>query len=308
MKIVSKRVIKNLHLHFLVSVITLGLIIIFACGGGDDDAIVPNPGLRDNISPDGQDAFSPQVAMDDNGDAIITWEQSHDSSIWQIFMSEYRNGTWTHPNNLNDNISTDGLNATSPQVAMDDNSDAIIAWGQWDGSNNRIFKSEYRNGAWTHPSKLSDNISPDGQSASSPQVAMDVNGDAIITWEQWDGSNLQIFMSEYRNGVWTHPSGLNDHINPNGILGAFVPQVAMDDNSDAIITWVQGDHTGKWQIFMSEYRNGAWTHPNWRTDKISPDGQNASRPQVAMGNNGDAIITWDQSDGTNLQIFMMEYR
>jgi hypothetical protein len=83
---------------------------------------------------------------------------------------------------------------------MDDNGNAIITWYQSDGFKNQIFKSEYRGGVWHHPSSLTDNISPDGQSASYPQVAMDNNGNAIITWEQLDGSNWQIFKSEYRWG------------------------------------------------------------------------------------------------------------
>ena len=136
--------------------------------------------------------------------------------------------TWTHPSSLSDNISPDGQNADYPQVAMDDNGNAIIVWRQFDGSNFQIFKSEYRSGSWTHPASLSDNISPDGQDASIPQVAMDDNGNAVIVWSQSDGSNYQIFKSEYRSGTWTHPSSLTDNISPDG-QDASSPRVAMDD-------------------------------------------------------------------------------
>jgi uncharacterized protein YheU (UPF0270 family) len=140
---------------------------------------------------------SPQVAMDNNGNAIIVWKQV-DGNVSQVFKSEYRNGQWTHPADLSDNISLDGYSAKYPQVAMDDNGNAIIVWQQSDGSNEQIFKSEYRNGQWTHPADLSDNISPDGMGVGSPQVAMDDNGNAIIVWDQPDGNKDQIFKSEYR--------------------------------------------------------------------------------------------------------------
>ncbi|MCX7000028.1 MAG: hypothetical protein NT106_07015 [Candidatus Sumerlaeota bacterium] len=263
--------------------------------------------ISDNISPDGQDALSPRVAMDDNGNAIITWFQS-DGTKNQIFKSEYRNGVWTHPLSLLDNISPDGQNAYDPRVAMDNNVNAIITWRQSDGLNNQIFKSEYRGGGWTHPPSLSDNISPDGQGAYNPQVAMDNNVNAIITWYQSDGSNDQIFKSEYLGGVWTHPSSLSDNISPDGWQAdASNPQVAMDSNGNAIITWYQSNGS-KTQIFKSEYRGGVWTHPASISDNISPDGQNALNPQVAMDNNGNAIIIWYQSDGSKNQIFMSEYR
>jgi hypothetical protein len=267
-----------------------------------------HPGdLSDNIIPDGGDAYEPHVAMDNNGNAIITWEQ-HDGNNNQIFKSEYRNGVWTHPGDLNDKISPDGGDACVPHVAMDDNGNAIITWEQKDGNLNRqVFKSEYRNGVWTHPSDLNDNINPDGDYGRNPQVAMDDNGNAIIAWEQDDGTFPQIFKSEYRNGVWTHPSDLNDNISPDGDY-AWSPQVAMDDNGDAIITWEQIGFNLNKQVFKSEYRNGVWTHPSDLSDNISSDGEDAYEPNVAMDDNGNAIITWRQNDGNNWQIFKSEYR
>jgi len=261
--------------------------------------------LTDNISPDGQNAASPQVVMDDNGNAIIVWHQSN-GGYNQIFKSEYRANTWTHPSSLTDHINLNGQSASYAQVAMDDNGNAIIVWGQSDGSNNQIFKSEYRSGAWTHPSDLTDNISPDGQHAGSSQVAMDNNGNAIIVWYQYDGANGQIFKSEYRAGAWTHPSGITDNISPDG-QNATDPQVAKDNNGNAIIVWHQYDGANG-QIFKSEYRSGAWTHPSGLTDNISPDGANAYFPQEAMDDNGNAIIIWVQSDGSNDQVFKSEYR
>jgi microcompartment protein CcmK/EutM len=244
--------------------------------------------------------------MDNNGNAIITWEQS-DGSKNQIFKSEYRGSVWTHPSSLSDNISPDGQHAENSQVAMDNNGNAIIIWYQSDGSVDQIFKSEYRGGVWTHPSSLSDNISPDGQNADYSQVAMDNNGNAIIVWKQNDGSDDQIFKSEYRGGVWTHPSSLSDNISPDG-QEAWHPQVAMDNNGNAIITWHQYIDGGIYQVFKSEYRGGVWTHPSSLSDNISPDGQGAVHTQVAMDNNGNAIITWYQSDGSKYQIFKSEYR
>ncbi len=266
--------------------------------------------LTDNISPDGTcvlDDF-PQVAMDNNGNAIIVWEQL-DGTYYQIYKSEYRSGAWTHPSSLTANISPDGQNAEFPQVAMDNNGNAVIVWQQSDGTNSQIFKSEYRNGAWTHPASLTANISPDGQNAELPQVAMDDDGNAVIVWYQIDAGGIyyQVFKSEYRNNAWTHPASVNDYINPDG-NGVYSPQAAMDNNGNAVIAWYQEDDAGFYQIFKSEYRSGAWTHPADLTDNISPDGQDASGLQVAMDDNGNAVIVWRQFNGTNWQIFKSEYR
>jgi hypothetical protein len=192
---------------------------------------------------------------------------------------------------------------------MDDNGNAIIVWDQSDGSNSQVFMSEYRNGSWSHPTGLSDNISPDGQDTWSPQVAMDNNGNAIIVWRQFDGSNDQIFMSEYRNGSWSHPATLSDNISPDG-QKVFSQQVAMDDNGNAVIVWDQSDGSNE-QIFMSEYRNGSWSHPATLSDNISPDGRTTDRPQVVMDNNGNIVIVWQQYvyiSSSIQHIFMSEFR
>jgi len=264
--------------------------------------------LTATISPMGTNAGNPQVAMDNNGNAIITWQQ-YDGSHVQILKSERRNGDWTDPISIDDNISPDGQDASNPQVAMDNNDNAIITWMQWyNNSYTQIFKSEFRDGSWTHPAGLTDNISPDEQGAYSPQVAMDSSGNAIITWMQWyDSSNRQIFKSEYRNGTWTDPSGLTDNISPDG-QDASNPQVAMDSSGNAIITWMQWYDGVIFQIYKSEYRNGTWVHPASLDDNISPDEQNASNPQVTMDSSGNAIITWQQNDGSKIQIFKSEYR
>ena len=160
---------------------------------------------------------------------------------------------------------------------------------------------------WTHPSSLSDNISPDGSPAFYPKAAMDGSGAAIVAWEQRDGANNQIFMSEYRNGNWTHPADLNDNISPDGRDVSEGPRAAMDGSGNALVVWHQADGTGS-KIFMSEYRGGSWTHPSTVTDNISTDGQDASNPQVAMDGSGNAIIVWEQYDGADWQIYMSEYR
>ncbi len=257
--------------------------------------------LSDNISQNGQDCAFPFVAMN-RGSAIIAWHQ-FDGADYQIFMSEYRMSKWKHPKGLSDNISVDGTNAQLAHVAMDDDNNAMIVWEQSDGARYQIYKSEYRNNAWTHPVRLSDNISPNGQDAHNVQLRMDNNGNAIIVWDQSDGSVKKIFKSEYRGGDWTHPSSLADAI----VSNAFDPQVAMDDNGNALIAWIQNDGVND-QVFLSEYRSGVWKYPDFLFENISPDGSNTMYSKAAMDDHGNAIVVWAQDEGSTLQIFKSEYR
>lgn len=296
-------------LVFLICV----LILLNGCSSESDEPATKSwhypSSLTDNVSPDGQDAQAPRVAMDNRGNTIIVWVQS-DGTNNQLFKSEYRNDFWTNPANLADNISPDGQDASKPQVAMDNNGNAIVVWKQSDGSSSRIFKSEYRNKKWTNPASLSDFIG----TGSNPQVAMDNNGNAIVVWEDTD----YIFISEYRNNIWT-----NKYIDagPMNAMWQIIfmalgiewhPQVAMNNSGNAVIVWqhvyLYGDNNVTFNIPKIEFKNDAWTSPEMLTNNISDPPQFTNNPQVAIDNNGNAVVVWEQSDGTNGQIFKSEYR
>lgn len=265
--------------------------------------------LADNISPDGGSVYDVEVEMNDQGTVLVTWQQYDGVSDEHVYLSEYRNGSWTHPANLMDHISVDGEYAYDPELSINAQGEAIIVWEQSDGNDDQIFMSHYKNGSWTHPEDLMDNISVDGEDANDPEVALNNNGDAIIIWNQDnDMSDEQIFMSEYRNGSWTHPSSLSDYISPSDGENADDGMVVMDDSGEAIIVWEQEDSDENDRVFMSEYRNGKWTHPSNINDHISPGSSEAQDPRPVMLKNGKAFITWEQEDDMeDDQIFLSIY-
>lgn len=217
-------------------------------------------GLADNFSPDNSHANDPRVAIDILNNVIITWSQNDSTTdctsgtvpCSQVFISEYRSGTSTHPSSLTDNISPNGQFANAPQVAMGGNGDAIIVWTQTDGAFDQVFKSEYISGTWTHPSSIYNNISPDTQATMGPQVDMNDNGHAIITWYQSDGSTTQIYKSEYRGGTQKDPVDLSDSpVSLNGYQSTF-PAVAIDSSGRTVITYLLDN--APTQVFIGEYR------------------------------------------------------
>ena len=131
----------------------------------------------------------PNVQINSAGQIVIIWTQS-DGANYQIFYSYFDGVSWDHPTILSDNISPDGQEADSPQVAMNSDGNIVITWTQSDGANSQIFYSHFDGVSWDHPTSLSDNISPDGQEADSPQVAMNSDGKIVITWTQSDGANV----------------------------------------------------------------------------------------------------------------------
>jgi hypothetical protein len=266
----------------------------------------------DHISIDGENAYEGEVAMDDNGNAIIAWIQ-HDGTNDQVFIGEYRDGTWSFPSSLtDDHISIDGQDSYDVEVAMSNAGNAVVTWIQYDGSNDQAYRSKYRNGTWIHPTDLmTDHFSPAGEDVYNIELAMDNLGDAVITWEQYDGDHDQIYMSELRDGTWTNPTDLEDTISFAGTSAEDEPAVAMDDNGNAIIAWSQNLFSAG-VVYISEYRNGSWVHPTF-ADFVGPldkNGRDADDVAVAMSNNGEAIIAWEQDEpGDDYDVlFVSEYK
>ncbi len=272
--------------------------------------------LSDNISPDGSDdVYGIRVAMAANGDAIIVWRQKYANNTWLVYRSEYRSGTWDDPDDQDDHISFDSGTAFDPDVAMAANGDALVVWSQYSSTMEAlVYKSEYRSGAWIEPADENDHICPDSQIiyAYNPSVAMTDGGDAVISWKQRAPDNYwQIYKSEYRDGAWHHPADDNQYISSNTVSNIInQPVVALEENGNALIVWKQKASSGNWQIYKSEYRNGAWHHPADADDNISPDGDIFySNYRPALAGNGDGIIVWDEKDaGGLLRIYRSEYR
>lgn len=268
--------------------------------------------LSDHKSLSGTDSVVPSIAMDKHGNAIAVWAQT--APVNCIFKAEYHPATgWDLPTGPSDCISPAGSLLYFPKVAMDDNNNAIIVWGQTsDQGFAQVFKAEYHLATgWIVPSSNADYISVSGSSGTSPNVAMNNRGEAVITWLQTVGQVFQVFKAEYTNQTWSFPTNLADHISIS-TTDAFSPEVMISNGnnttaSKAVIYWVQQNSLGVLQLFKSERSGQIWVNPSSLTDNLSPDGTDASSPKGAINDSGDWIISWFQSDGLSSQIYKTQY-
>lgn len=250
----------------------------------------------DHLSPNSTEgALAPGVVIDPAGDGIVVWEQ-YVGGNGRIFKSEVHNGVWTNPSSDGDGISAGATHAQDVALAVGPDGHVIVAWAQWGTSNYSIFKSERINGAWTHPANLAAGISPNGSHAFAPKIAFDGIGDAVLTWIQGDGSNEQVFVSQYRSGVWQHPTGLSDNISPDG-TNAHAVCAAMSANRQAVIVWSQDVAPSQSRLFKSVYGNASWTHPAGLNDHFSV-GDHVNEFTVGMDSIGNVIVPYTAADAS----------
>ncbi len=319
-----------LVISFISVVMSYGLIL--ACGGGGGGSSSPPAWVHpadanDYISFITSPVVGAQVVMNSGGDAILVWGQSDTNfgstiNYARVYMSERdgATGTWTHPADINDYISPDGLNcgggSCSPTSAIDDSGNAIVAWSQASLAGTPWFFISERDGAtgnWTHPADNTDYFTV-AQGNPVPSVAIGGGGDAILAWSEPATSNTRMVYFTERSGIagtWSAPVDVFIDVPPSSVT-AGVSGAAIDDSGNAILTWIESssaysDTRAGW-IFVSE-RDGAsdvWTHPTVASDSIAVAGSGASDPRLAMAGNGEAIISWFENDGTDYQVYIAE--
>ena len=320
-----------LVLSLISGMLVFGLFL--ACGGGGGGSVkwFHPTGIDDFISFDVSSVEAARVVMNSSGDAILVWGQSDTNfgstiNFTRVYMSERdgASGTWTHPADVNDYISPDGLSCSFgfcwPNAAIDDDGNAIVAWPQTSlAGTSWIFISE-RDGAmgiWTHPADSTDYLT-EAPGSPVPTVAIGGGGDAIVAWSETATSSTSLVYFTQRTGVagtWSTPEDVFVDVPPLSVLTS-VSGAAIDDSGNAILVWVESsfgftDTTPGW-IFVSE-RDGAsdlWTHPTAVDNSIAVSGSvgdsSPSNPRLALAGNGEAVISWFENDGTNFQVYAAE--
>jgi hypothetical protein len=243
-----------------------------------------------NLSATGQDAFDPQVAVGGAGNAIFTWDR-FDGTNSRIQARRRSAGGVLGPV---ENLSAAGQNAAYPQVAVDGNGNAIFTWARFDGSNPsfppccRRVQTRKRTAAGALDPVQT--LSAAGQSAASPQVAVDGNGNAIFTWVRSDGTNERI---QARKRTAAGALSSTQTLSAAG-QNADEPQVGIDGTGDAVFTWARDDPYSRIQA-RARSAAGALS----QTQTLSAAGQNSYDPQVGVDDAGNALFTWSRFDGSS---------
>ena len=240
-------------------------------------------------------ALQPEVAIDSSGNAIAVWYQD-DGTRYNILANRYVVGTGWGIATL---IETDNTGeAYYPQVAFDASGNAIAVWHQDDGTRYNVWANRYVVGTgWGTPTL----IETENTDAYPPQIAVCSSGTATAVWYQDDGTHLSIWANRYIIGTGWNTASL---IETDDAGDARYPEVAVDDNGNAIAVWRQDDGT-LLNIWVNHYIEGT----GWGTATLleTENAGSAYYPKVVVDGNGNAIAVWYQDDGMRTNIWANRY-
>ncbi len=237
---------------------------------------------------DADSAFAPQIAIDDNGNALVVWYQS-DVARFNIWANRFDGTSW----GTAELIETDNAgSARVPQIAFDSSGNAIAVWYQSDGTRDNIWANRFDGTSWGTAELIeTDNAGR----AAGQKIVFDRNGNALAVWYQSDGTRYNIWANRFNGTSWG-AAELIETNNAVGSFGAFDPEIAIDNNGSALVVWRQGDgNSGNENIWSNRYDGTSWgTAELIETD----DTQSSNTVQIAMDNSGNAFAIWTQYDGS----------
>jgi hypothetical protein len=244
-----------------------------------------------DLSATGQSASNPQLAVDPHGNAVAVWKRSVDFNN-SVVQSAVRpaGGDWQTPID----ISTVGQYDHDPELAVDRQGNAVAVWWRLgSGGSHFVIQSAFRpvDGAWQVPVDVLSTGSRND--AFYLRLAIDPQGNAIAVWTH-SGPTDNAVQSAVRpaGGDWQAPvevSGTEVITDP--VAGDL--RLAVGAQGNAIVTWTYGTRTEMGVQSAVRQGGGDWQAPVY----LSALGENASKAQVALDPQGNAIAVWGRSDG-----------
>lgn len=165
-----------------------------ACPFGNPDA-TGNDGVCEIDTGNAQyDALSPKVSMDNNGDAVVVWQQ-HDGTAQRVYARRYSGGSWGPFQRLNDSIEYANFDAGDPVIALEP--DPANDGGTDDGAGSAMAAwSQYNEKDWT--------ISLDSTATYNSVYSMAVsNGELYAGMGGGGAGDGDVFAYNPGSGSWT---------------------------------------------------------------------------------------------------------
>jgi hypothetical protein len=253
------------------------------------------------LSPAGQNADQPQVAIDGSGDALAVWRRGDGTGTCHSFgcyriQARARSAAGTL--GPVQTLSGAGEDAGDAQVVIGADGHALVVWARPDGAGSCTANGCYRIQARARAADGTlgplQTLSAPGQSANAAQIAIDANGNSLVVWRFEGSSSWQI------QARADSAAGVLGSVQNLSAAGAYndLPQVAIDADGNALVVWRSLTDDG---AVRARARSAAGVLGSVQT--LSPPGKTDVPPQVASEADGDAVVVWGRYNGGGCNIY-----
>jgi hypothetical protein len=235
-----------------------------------------------SVSGEGYDSSLPRVAVDRQGDALLTWVRVSHEYPYQYAVearSHAHDGTWGPIVT----VAPPGEAPHGPTVAVDDDGDAVVVWDAFSNNDYRVNARRMSGTGTLGPVQV---LSAPGTGIRihGTDVAVDDDGDAVVLWaeRQPDGGVVAKMRRLARDGTLSA-----EVVVSSGRTAVTDPAVAVDREGDAVLAWAN-DNIVQARTLTASGRLGP-------VETVSPDLSpidRYTRPRVTLDRDGDAVVAF----------------
>ena len=217
------------------------------------------------------------LAIDSAGNALVAWLTGA-----QISARRYSSGSWAAATTVVSSGAT-----VRPTVSINGNFAAVM-WGEGSVASRAAYVARWSGTAWT--AKV--NVENQSTAATELNVAVDNQGNVLVAY-------TQVAAGETVSCVWTNRYSVSANswsgpVTRDTLLSAATsPQIALDANGNAWMTFAQGTET----LYLRYTRSSN----TWTTAAVLDNlSGNVSQTSLAVDASGNAVIAWVQeTSGVN---------
>ncbi len=257
------------------------------------------------------DQLDPAVAVDGQGDFIITWASSNqDGSSWGVYAQRYDPSGNPMGGEFRVNTFTPGAQQ-NPVVAADAAGDFVIAWASQneDGSGWGVYAQRYNAAGNAVGGEFRVNTFTPGDQ-TNPSAGMDSAGNFVIAWasDNEDGDHWGVFAQRY--DAAGNRVGGEFRVNTTTHDDQRDPAVAVAPGGGFVIAWDSNEQDGdSWGVYGQRYdAAGIPQGPEFRVNTTTDKAQQF--PSAATDAAGNFVVTWssaEQDNGSSWGVYGQQY-
>ena len=264
--------------------------------------------FRVNTTTPGNQRYS-SVAMDLSGNFVVTWTSTdQDGGGDGVYARLFNSAGAPAGGEFRVNTFTTGDQRYSA-VAMNTGGDFVVTWKSelQDGDGFGIYAQRYNASGTAQGGEFLVNSFTTGNQID-PTVAIDQNGNFVISWTSWfqDSSENGIYARRY-NSAGT-AQGSEFKVNTHTLSNQEYSAAAMGGNGDFVITWLSRgqDPGGTAGIYAQRYTAAGVPQDGEFRVNLST-AQDQISPAVGMDADGNFVVVWESPDADQLGIYAQRF-
>ncbi|MBI9038751.1 MAG: T9SS type A sorting domain-containing protein [Bacteroidales bacterium] len=271
---------------------------------------IPDFLVNEQIIVDGSKQETPDIAGDGNGNYVITWMDGRIEWNFDIYAQIYLSDGTTLGNNFKVNDDEGGSGSGSqygPDIAVDPNLNFVITWidkrntWEWD-----VYAQRFSNDGTALGDNFKVNSDTTDIEQENPSVSIDSCGNFVIVWADKRNDEWDIYAQRFLNDG----SAAGDNFKINDEAGNSIqywPTSSCSKNGNFIVAWVDLRYNDDYDIYAQRFlADGTAIGNNF---KVNTDTGNSLqlRPDIAIKETGDFIISWGDRRNNNWDVYAQRY-